>query len=130
MSDGQWIETCGCGRETHLHNAAFVVTVPDGAKPCDAAHPHDPDERPWVVMELGGCACGEPERVDDMMLAYLASREPEGWPKPAPVGVSEDAALLLAYLADMLGWTEHGGSVGGAWLTEDGAAALANLREP
>lgn len=79
-------------------------------------------------MELGGCGCGQPERVDAMMLAYLESRAGEGFPKPDPAGVSEDAALLLAYLADMLDWTEHGGSVGGAWLTDEGERALAHLR--
>jgi hypothetical protein len=35
---------------------------------------------------------------------------------------------LTAYLCDALGWTEHGGGVGGAWLTDEGERALSNLR--
>jgi hypothetical protein len=51
----------------------------------------------------------------------------EDFPKPQPEGVSKDAEVLLAYIADALGWTEHGGGVCGAWLSESGRTALANL---
>ena len=125
MTDGTLIGVVGMGG---IRNLGYIVTEPTNAKPCDAPHPHDPDRVPSVITQIGGCGCGEPDRVDKMMLAYLASREADGWPKPAPAGVSEDAALLLSYLADMAQWTEHGGSVGGAWLTDEGLEALANLR--
>ena len=45
-------------------------------------------------------------------------------------GLDGIVELLLAYIADAAGWTEHGGSVGGAWLTDGGREALANLRTP
>jgi hypothetical protein len=79
-----------------------------------------------VQAEIGWCGCGT-DRTDEMMLAYLRSREVDGFPKPAPDGVHADAVELLAYMADDLGWTEHGGGVGGAWLTDAGREALANL---
>lgn len=123
---GTWVETCQCGRETRAKNGAWVVS--DGKEPCDSPHPHYQDgEPPSVPTELGWCGCGEPERVDEMMLAYLQSRVGEDYPKPDPVGVSPDAVPLLAYMADALGWTEHGGSVGGAWLTDNGYVAIGNL---
>lgn len=80
-----------------------------------------------VNTELGWCACGDPSEIDGMMLAYLRARAHEDFPKPAAEGVSPQAELLLAYIADGLGWTEHGSSIGGAWLTEDGREAMENL---
>ncbi len=80
-----------------------------------------------VLTEMGWCACGSTKEVDRMMLAYLTARVGWGFPKPGAEGVTEDAEMLLAYMADSLGWTEHGSNVGGAWLTEDGTEALTNL---
>lgn len=129
--EGRWIETCGCGVETWVKDYAYVRRGdPMTAETCAAPHPHDPDDGPTVPMELGWCGCGNPEDVDRMMLAYLANlherwttRKDEGAPhfgyQPTP-DLSPDAELLIQYVADSLGWTEHGGSVGGAWLTDEG----------
>ena len=121
-----------CGVTIYQKNMAYVADGDCGVSDC----PHHETLRgdddmlgdPSVAQDLEWCGCGEPEAVDRMMLAYLESRAVEDWPKPAPAGVSKDAALLLAYLADDLGWTEHGPSIGGAWLTDDGRDALLNLR--
>ncbi len=118
MAEGRWIETCGCGRETHVRAAALVVT--GGTRPCEFPHPHF-GEIARVNAELGWCGCGTGDRVDEMMLAYLGQSGPV-------LHFGDDAGMLVAYMADALGWTEHGGSIGGAWLTEDGEQALANLR--
>ena len=49
----------------------------------------------------------------------------------AELDLSWPAAIrLLAYIADAQDWTEHGSSVNGAWLTDGGKEALANLRKP
>lgn len=79
-----------------------------------------------VAHELGWCACGDTERVDALMLAYLsvAAQEPI---LDAEID-NDDAFMLIAYLADFLGWTDHGTSIHGAWLTDDGKEALDNLR--
>lgn len=81
-----------------------------------------------VVTELGWCGCGNPEEVDRIMLAYLESRSGDTWPKPKPKDLSSDTILLLTYLADDLGWTEHGSSIASSWLTDDGKEALVNLK--
>ena len=124
---GTWVSGCPvCGSEVFVKNAALRQT-----KTCPncvefLADVLSRDEA--VAAELGWCLCNRPEEVNRMMLAYLEARSIEDWPKPHPEGVSEDAETLLAYIADQLGWTEHGGSVGGAWLTADGREALDNLR--
>lgn len=127
---------CGCpecGANLYVRNAAVVR---EGG-PCDNCRtfgtaeddgPAGGDVKESLVShELGWCGCGNPEDVDRMMLAYLTARAEEDWPKPRAEGVSDDAEMLLAYIADELEWTEHGGSVGGAWLTDDGKEAMRNL---
>lgn len=75
------------------------------------------------------CGCGDPIAVQEMMLSYLESLDGE-WidRKKAEKRWGEWAYLLLGYMADSLGWTEHGGSVEGAWLTDLGRMNLAALR--
>jgi hypothetical protein len=121
-----FLEECECGRVSAVRNASIVVTTPRDAPACDGPHPHEAPES-LVAAELGWCACGNPEDVDAAMLAYLRSRAVPDWPKPDPDGVSVDAAMLLAYIADSLGWTEHGSFVGAAWLSDEGREALRNL---
>ncbi|HYF46707.1 MAG TPA: hypothetical protein VD926_10895 [Acidimicrobiales bacterium] len=130
MSENNWFVGCGsCDGKAWVKNAAIVRDTS-----CDACKDYGSDERTGVYVldslvctELGWCTCGNPEDVDRMMLAYLTARSYDDFPKPRAEGVSEDAEMLLAYIADALGWTEHGGSVGGAWLTDDGREAMANL---
>lgn len=127
---GTWVAGCPqCDGEVFVKDAAIIQT-----KTCDNCRDfltgHDPvvDVHEVVGTELEWCGCDRPEEVDRMMLAYLEARAVEDFPKPHPEGVSEDAETLLAYIADQLGWTEHGGSVGGAWLSPAGETALNNLR--
>lgn len=131
---GRWVATCGAdGTEWIVRNAGWVTERPDGL-PCE--HLDDLSE-PSVAAELGWCGCGSPEDVDRMMLAYLRNIEARWtvrkdedaphWGWRATEGLSTDAETLIQYMADALGWTEHGGTVGGAWLTDDGHVALRNL---
>lgn len=84
---------------------------------------------------LGWCACGDIDRALDLVCGYLAAlhwsslqegRHPR---EREHAGINEDAWLLLSYLCDAAGWTEHGISVRGAWLTEEGRQALWMLTE-
>lgn len=75
-----------------------------------------------VCMEMGWCGCGNPEDVDRWMVAFLTSGTANSPTITSPLDT------VLAYMADGLGWTEHGGGIGGSWLTDDGLEALANLQ--
>ena len=152
---GTWVSACPqCDNQWYIQNHAWVV-VDAGGKPTSirCANCQDPaeasaDDDITVNAELGWCECGMPSRIDDLMEEFLAgverrwaqedaadaagshhaTRYTDGTITTFPYGMNEDVAYLLAYLADTLGWTEHGGSVGGEWLTHDGKEALANLR--
>lgn len=137
MEKRGWFVGCGsCNGNAWVRNAGIVRDAT-----CDQCKDYgtDPDSGVYVLdalvsTELGWCACGNPEKVDRMMLTYLEWAEARfddqsnvTW-DTALDNVSDDAKFLLAYIADDLDWTEHGGSVGGAWLTDDGKQAMANLR--
>lgn len=122
---------CGCGCVWRVKNLAYVMSS-DGCAHCldMVRNPDDCsplDHSGMVAAEAGWCGCGALERVDRMMLAYL-SQDDTILRDDHVEEVSDDASVLLAYIADSLGWTEHGGGVGGSWLTDDGKEALANLR--
>lgn len=82
-----------------------------------------------VATELGWCACGSTDRIDELVYRYLAwvALPMESRPR-RDEQLTADLGLLLAYVCDDLGWTEHGTSINGEWLTDDGHTALANLR--
>jgi hypothetical protein len=75
------------------------------------------------------CGCGNPDLVWDTIRDYLKERE--DWANDRiewkPLETGKD--YLLAYLMDHFGLTEHGGSVGGAWLTIEGERTLRYLEE-
>ena len=83
--------------------------------------------RALLVEELGWCGCGDPDGIDEMMLDYLTSASPE---HPDVLRADTPVRLLMAYVADQLEWTEHGTSIGGAWLTKEGITARAFLQIP
>lgn len=81
---------------------------------------------PESILEL--CGCGSPEDVVDAMGEYL-TRVEYGWAEPRILQVRDDekhrlADLLLAYLADDRGLTEHGSSIYGVWLDPAGVRWL------
>lgn len=83
----------------------------------------------------GFCGCGNPEIIDQALIAYLGciNHDVDHWDDRPPLDEQyarcggEVAWHFCAYMADALGWTEHGGSVLGAWPTDTGVIALANL---
>jgi hypothetical protein len=149
---GTWQFGCGapladgsrCPNAWYLKNQVLVCPSTERCDNCKDFGPGDPMDLDDINVpaELGWCGCGHPDLVDDLMLAFLTGVETR-WAvchaAPAghdcgtnevtfPYGMNYDVATLLAYIADEIGWTEHGGAVGGEWLTPDGEETLANLR--
>lgn len=85
---------------------------------------------------LGWCGCGNGDRALDLVrqyldALYLGQLRGETWgPRlREQTGIGEDSWSLLEQLCDAAGWTEHGSSVNGSWLTEEGRHALWLLTE-
>ena len=80
---------------------------------------------------MGWCRCGNPEDVTAMAFLYLTAVENKVGYKDGQeiTGIPDEAWLLLSYICDGLEWTEHGGSVGGSWLTDTGKEALRRYAE-
>lgn len=128
------------------------MLVPDAELPAD---PGPRTGNPWIEVPKGiekiarmFCGCGDPVSVWREVHAYLKMTDARS---KAVQAISADdmgriysdktimASLppryeligplqyLLAYVLDDYGLTEHGTSIGGAWLTEEGEKALAFL---
>lgn len=82
----------------------------------------------FVAWKAGFCGCGEHEALDRWMLAYLDQRAQDHLLGPDIEGLDAKTVVLLAFLADKLGWTEHGTSMRFAWLTDEGVKARDLLR--
>lgn len=84
---------------------------------------------------LNWCGCGSPEDAQLCIRDYLYSlsdlqTKQEHLKQLFGVEYVYDnkPLLCLAYMLDALGFTEHGGSVGGAWLTDVGRMFLLCLQ--
>lgn len=128
--DRNFVAECGnCKAVVTVNNAAIERT---GACQDCAKLGTDPDDGIYlltelVCAELGWCACGNPEDVDDWMASVLRAYASDEFPRPIPEGMAESTWVLLSYMADDLAWIEHGSVVTGGWLTDAGHTALANL---
>lgn len=91
-----------------------------------------PMTRPEIRICLSGwfCGCGSPSAAANALLLLLDMHPMyDGWDKLYEfTGGREDAAYLLLYTLDSHDLAEHGGSVGGQWLTKKGEALLSGLR--
>jgi hypothetical protein len=77
------------------------------------------------------CGCGDPEAAARALLAILDLHPLYGHHKDFWEGLfGHDGGMgyLVLYFIDSLGLTEHGGSIGGAWLTAKGEALRDALR--
>lgn len=110
--------------------------VDDGAWHLDGCHWESPLEA-FGMSVLGFCGCMDPKGMADQIVDYLAivaRREGElsNWESARAMLYErfpeEWYRLLIQYLVDDKELTEHGGSVGGAWLTDAGKEWLARLR--
>lgn len=70
------------------------------------------------VLEI--CGCGTPHAVVELMAWYLRTIKAAVGPDGGELPLDDDGFILLAYMADGLGFTEHGGSVLGAWIEPAG----------
>lgn len=129
-----WFLGCGyCDTAWYVRNAE-VVRVGALCDRCPEPNKDIDDVDGLVTTELGWCGCGNPEDVDEMMLRFLDSftrRDDTNYEHcilPDENDPWRHAWMLLAYIADDLHWTEHGGSIYGSWLTENGVRARENLR--
>lgn len=105
----------------------------------------------WWYRELNFCGCGRPNDVLIYIAEYLRAlsttydgREDPDWAErhdildalllsPKSEGAKHRSVydyapqLFLAYWLDSKGYTEHGGGVGGAWVTDEGRDLLGLL---
>ena len=84
---------------------------------------------------LDWCGCGDPDAAQLCIRDYLEAisefkLKQERLKQYFGVEYVYDNRLLLclAYMLDAVGFTEHGGSVGGAWLTDVGKMFLLCLK--
>jgi hypothetical protein len=84
--------------------------------------------------DMNFCGCGIPDHVQAYVrriLAAMGERSESGWQTnnvDAVVRSDSDAILyFVLYTLDAMGLTEHGGGVGGSWLTDAGKKMLADL---
>lgn len=84
-----------------------------------------------VVLQEWYCGCGNPEDASGALLHLLelhplydaaSQQDLDTWIPDSGV------RHLLLYMLDRLDLTEHGGSVGGGWLTDNGEAVRDALR--
>lgn len=85
-----------------------------------------------VSHYLGGGGCGAPWAAANWLRRALEAHP--AWEKQsvqrAVWGDDDGRAYVLRHMLDHAALTEHGGSVGGAWLTERGERVLAALQVP
>lgn len=76
------------------------------------------------------CGCGNPEAAWQVIRNYLHefSLMGDDWGKRT-LEIETGEQYIVAYLLDHLKLTEHGGSVGGSWLTDDGEEVLTFLNK-
>jgi hypothetical protein len=81
-----------------------------------------------VFLHSWSCGCGSTEDAWERLRQILALH-PLHKNRPAFKALIPDDGLqtLVLYFLAHLGLTEHGGSVGGGWLSEKGEAVLAAL---
>ena len=84
-----------------------------------------------VNILMDWCRCGNPEDITAMAFLYLTAVENEVGYKDGQeiTSIPVEAWDLLSYICDGLEWTDHGGSVGGSWLTDTGKEALRRYTE-
>lgn len=100
----------------------FMLLAPDECV-------HDSLESAVWVGVFGFCSCGNPEyemqrilRVIQILTAPIQERNTELYDE-------SNGYQIYLYLLDSLGFTEHGSSVYGSWLTDKGKALRSALQE-
>lgn len=90
---------------------------------------HYQSKKSYLQSELGFCGCGDPDAAMVFVrntLKLIGERKEwgEGVEKEIP---NEGAYYFVLYMLDHKGLTEHGGSVGGSWLSSKGDEVLKDI---
>lgn len=72
----------------------------------------------FYYEKLCWCGCGDPDSAKKVIKEYFRAV------KARRVDVNNDLVLCLAYTMDAAGLTDHGSSIRGAWLTDEGEMFL------
>lgn len=90
----------------------------------------------FYYEKLNWCGCGYPDEAKSVIRDYLEvvnkkfDNDADFYDKFGVKYVYDDKLLLcLAYTIDAAGFTEHGTSIGGAWLTDEGKMLLWLLQQ-
>ncbi len=99
----------------------------------DGAHYKNPKQAMYYG-QLKFCGCGDPVEAHKFAIEALScfDRDKVGFAPGTGIDAIEElvsrnpsaAAYFIAYTLDKMNLTEHGGSVGGSWLTERGKQFL------
>lgn len=118
-------------RQYEFRDGHFVDTWNEGYD--DTCNPAEHGQESWPEMLLEGvCGCGNPEEVAAAMADYLGRVEVKmvaGGPRQVREGADWLADVLLAYMADDIGLTMHGGSINWCWLEPAGVRWLELWRD-
>lgn len=85
-----------------------------------------------VFDDIGICGCGDPDSVLDMLEEYLEKKSDYMSFKDQIAFAEkyhEELMLFMMYIMDNKGFTDHGSSVYGSWLTDKGKHFLELLKK-
>jgi hypothetical protein len=93
----------------------------------------------FLCSKLNFCGCGQPEEglyyvlkslryIDLLKDVWNKKMSNELYCNKSPFN-SEGEEMFVRYILDHLGFTTHGGGVGGAWLEDKGKELLSDLEE-
>ena len=77
-----------------------------------------------LIDRLNFCGCVNFQPIIEALTKYLNNLEPKDWGIMS-FDSSKLDEILIACIADVAGFTEHGGNIVGSWLTDEGKAWLA-----
>lgn len=114
------------GQYGGVHSFTAEPAEPREERKRDDGSPMGREELRELLIGNVTCGCGDPYAVAQLVLDVLALH-----PLYEGGALAEQPSDGLWYFVlgvlDSLGLTEHGGSIGGGWLTDKGKATLAAL---
>lgn len=113
----------------YAHDDHCTTSHAAGPEPCPPPTAPGPEYVRWWWFKVAGfCGCGRPEDVLGLLRDRLVEYR-RSWAEDecAPALDMTSAGWLLLYQLDAWGLTEHGGGVGGSWLTAAGKLLLESL---
>lgn len=84
------------------------------------------------VKYLRGCGCGSADEIaEDVLKVFIAlgERGDDNWNECGELIYSDKYHELIAHMIDGAGLIEHGSSIGGSWLNEEGKEVYKEYKE-